>query len=335
MSPTGPFSKLPRPPRRDSTFENNSLELFRWFDQIWNILGGLPGIGWELLSKDGSKLSDIESRPHTDLEDIKGGSEQFHVQESEMLELSALDGIASGIVAKTGDASYSAREIAGTLGKVDVAGGSGVSANPTINLPDVITGGQKFGSDDTNNSEFESDGTLKFNGTSTVNLDIFFPMAPPKTTGVGNPSLVTWNGNLRGFAFAVGDAHDFDAREFDHNGKEGSTGVWHIHFVTRSTIATDTAVNWQLEYSQANRNAVFPAPTTVSFEAIIPGGTPALTHFAVDIASFTTGNIASQMHLRLTRIASVGAAPAVDPVVSGVHYHYEVDTVGSRQMYIK
>lgn len=180
-----------------------------------------------------------------------------------------------------------------------------------------------------------SRGTLYQRDDGTTWADIFFPQAPPKTTGAGNPSLVTWNGNLRGYAYAVGDANDFDPQEFEHNGLEGSTAEWHIHFVTRSTNVADRAINCQLEYSQANRNAVFPAPTTISQEIVIPGGTPSLTHMVVDLASFTTANIASQMFVRLTRIAAAGTAPATDPLILGVHYHYQIDSLGSRQEYIK
>lgn len=184
-------------------------------------------------------------------------------------------------------------------------------------------------------TEFEQDGTLKFNGAATVWKDVFFPMAPPKTTGAGNPTLTTWLGNLRGYTFAVNDVHDFDPQEFAHDGKEGSAGTFHIHFVSRTNVAATRAVKYQIEYSQANRNGVFPAPTTVSAEIVIPANTPVNTHIAEDIATFTTGDIAGQMFVRLTRIAAAGTAPATDPVVIGVHYHYQVDTVGSREIFSK
>ena len=70
----------------------------------------------------------------------------------------------------------------------------------------------------------------------------------------------------------------------------------------------------------------------MSAEFVIPANTPANTHFAEDVATFTTSAIAGQMFVRLTRIAAAGTAPANDPVVIGVHYHYELDTVGSRSI---
>lgn len=181
-----------------------------------------------------------------------------------------------------------------------------------------------------NRTEIENDGTLTFKGDASVWKDIYFPMAPPKATGTGNPTLTTWNGNLRGYSFAVNDTHDFDPQEFNHDGKQGSTGTWHIHFISRTNVAATRAVKWQLEYSQANLNAAFAAPTTISVEVTIPANTPLNTHLAVDLGTFTTLNIASQMYCKLTRIAAAGTAPATDPIVAGIHYHYEIDTIGSR-----
>lgn len=55
-------------------------------------------------------------------------------------ELTGLSGLsANGIVTRTGDGTYASRTITGTPGNIDVTNGSGVSGNPTINLPSVGT----------------------------------------------------------------------------------------------------------------------------------------------------------------------------------------------------
>jgi hypothetical protein len=186
-----------------------------------------------------------------------------------------------------------------------------------------------------NFSDFEADGTLHFKGNATVWKDIFFPMSPPKTTGAGNPSLVTWNGNLRGYSFAVNDVHDFDPQEFSHDGKVGSTATFHIHWISRTNVGAARTVKWQIEYAQANYGSAFPSPTTEVVEVTVPADTPANTHFITNITTFTTLGIASQMFVRLTRITSSGTEPADNPVVIGCHYHFEVDTVGSREILTK
>ena len=54
-------------------------------------------------------------------------------------DLTALEALAStGLVARTGAATYSERTITGTASEVEVTNGDGVSGNPTIGLPDEV-----------------------------------------------------------------------------------------------------------------------------------------------------------------------------------------------------
>lgn len=187
---------------------------------------------------------------------------------------------------------------------------------------------------DLGNFYVEKDGTLLFKNDGTVWKDIMFPMAPPKTTGAGNPTLVTWNGNMRGYAFALNDAHDFDPQEIEHDAKISSTATWHIHFVSRDNETVRT-VKYQLEYAIEPASGAIPAPTTISAEFTIAASTAANTPQRGNIGTFTIPGIAKLSYVRLTRIASSGTEPTTDPVVSGVHFHYELDTVGSREILTK
>jgi hypothetical protein len=184
-------------------------------------------------------------------------------------------------------------------------------------------------------TEFEVDGTLVFNGDATIWKDVMFPMAPPKTTGAGNPTLTTYNGNLRGYSFAVNDAHDFDPQEMEHDSKVGSTATFHVHWLSRSNDGTDRAVKWEIEYDVEPGSGAVSATTTVSAEITIPAGTAVNTVFRDNIATFTIPAIARLVGARIVRIASAGAAPSVDPVLRALHFHYELDTVGSRQITTK
>lgn len=182
---------------------------------------------------------------------------------------------------------------------------------------------------------FEADLTYTMSGSATVWKDIMFPMAPPKTTGAGNPSLVTFHGNFRGYAFAINDTHDFDPQEFQHDGKQGSTAYCHLHWISRTNVGAIRTIKWRCELSQTNFGAAFPVATVHEVEISIPANTPANTHFATDLSTFTTLNIASMMLCKITRIASSGTEPADDPVILGMHYHYELDTIGSREIFTK
>jgi hypothetical protein len=278
-----------------------------------------------------------DANPHgTDHDDLDGiaGTGDRHITATENAEITALDALAAGMVAKTGDAAYSPRTITGTAGEVEVANGNGGAGNPTIGLPDIISTPRSFGGE-TDKSTFEADGTLHFEGGATVWKDIKFPMAPPKSTGAGNPTLVTFNGNQRGYSFAVNDSHDFNPEEIDHDGKVGSTATWHVHFLSRSNDGTDRYVKWEIEYSAEPSAGVLPAPTTISAELLIPAGTAVNTVQRLNIDTFVIPNIARLVWARVKRVAASGTDPSVDPVLGALHFHYELDTVGSREILSK
>lgn len=61
---SGPFTRLSRPPRQTGNWDVDARELFKWFDRLWLILSGVPGIAWDIISKAGSKISDLEDHSH-------------------------------------------------------------------------------------------------------------------------------------------------------------------------------------------------------------------------------------------------------------------------------
>ena len=328
-NPQTTLPPVPREPLIDSR-GGMSAQWERWLQQIQRILSFAGGVAWGIINKAESRLDDIETRTHAMLQSILGSGDR-HVTEAENAEITALDGLSAGMVAKIGNAAYSVRSIQGTANEIVVAFGDGVSDNPTVSLPDRIEGPRSFGGE-ADSSTFEADGTLKFNGDATVWKDVMFPMAPPKTTGAGNPTLVTYNGNLRGYSFAVGDAHDFDPQEMEHDSKVGSTATFHVHWLSRSNDGTDRAVKWELEYDIEPGTGAVPVTVTASVEVPIPAGSAVNTVQRTDISTFTITAIARLVGARIRRVASVGVAPSVDPVLRALHFHYELDTIGSRQI---
>lgn len=179
-----------------------------------------------------------------------------------------------------------------------------------------------------------TDHTLKLN--APVWKDTFFPMGSVKTTGTGNPTLTNIFDNFRLYTFAVNDIHDFDPQEYPHDGVVGGSCSWHIHFISRTNVNATRGIKWELEFSQVAIDGTFPAKSTKTVDFTIPANTPANTHFLVAIGTnFTALAPGSMMLCRLKRIASADTAPAADPAVLGVHYHYQVDTLGSRTMTAK
>lgn len=186
----------------------------------------------------------------------------------------------------------------------------------------------------TDNTTVEADGTILLNGNAAGYVDIFFPHGLPKTTGVGNPSLVTYLGSLRGYEYAVNDAHDLDPQEYYHQCVVGGAAIWHLHWISRTNVAAARTVKWELERS-------FVSPTGVetlispnaTVEITVPANTPALTHFVTDITIDTIANIgpAWMISARIKRIASSGTEPATAPMVKALHCHVKIDTpAGSR-----
>lgn len=171
---------------------------------------------------------------------------------------------------------------------------------------------------------------------NSVWKDVFFPQGVTKATGSGNPTFTTMTGNIKGYSYAVNDAYDGDPQEFPHDGKQGvTTGSWHIHWVNTTNVAATRGVKWQIEYEVRNIGSDFTTTTTISAEETVPANTPVGRHFLTAIGTFTTPNIGAMVVARITRIAAAGTAPANNPFVLGCHFHYEVDTVGSRQIATK
>jgi hypothetical protein len=244
----------------------------------------------------------------------------------------AIDAVSNediGFISRTTIDTYASRTIQGTAGEIEVVNGAGITGDPVLSIPDVISTPRSFGTA-SNNTTFEADGTTVFNGEATVWKDIMFPQAPPKLTGAGNPTLATWNGNLRGYSYAVSDTHDFDPQEVEHDAKIGSEATWHIHFISRANDVDERRVRIQLAYAVEPDSGVVPSPTTVTAEFIIPAGTAVNTPFRENISTFTIGTIARLVYAKITRLAATTTDPSTDPIISGVHFHYQLDTVGSR-----
>jgi len=189
----------------------------------------------------------------------------------------------------------------------------------------------------TNHTTFEPDGTLVCNGDATYWRDVDFPIII-RTTGVGIPTLTTFNGNLTKPQWAVNDFNICESQEFVHEWKEGSTCYWHVHLDTNGTDVTDRYVRFELEYGYTDTNFVWTFPSVVTTaDLLIPANTPSKQQIIINIANFTpTGTkIGGHAVPRLKRVASVGTAPTNNPWVSMLQMHIACDTLGSRAISTK
>lgn len=183
-----------------------------------------------------------------------------------------------------------------------------------------------------NYSEFESDGTLVFNGDAVVWNDINFP-GMDLGVGVTPPDMIEFygGGGIFGRAFdgSANTEQLFGEGELLHGYKEGTDISFHIHWMP--TTADAGNVKWQLTYNWLNDTATGGAPTTISVTSAA-GGT-AWKHHKTNFADISGlgKTIGSQFHFRLFRDPTDGADTyAHDAGVLSVGIHYEIDTVGSR-----
>lgn len=202
-----------------------------------------------------------------------------------------------------------------------------------INDPTLTTA--KIGDEAGGNySEFEADGTLKFNGDAETWVDIDFPLIP-RTTGPNIPTYATVQGNLSMPQWAVNDALVCEVQELIHSWREASTVYFHLHLVTSGTNVDARYVRFEVEYTWGNFGATLPANVTLdSLDLLIPANTPARTHIIYSLGNFTPGGgrIGGHVLARLKRIASTGTAPGTNPFIGMMQLHIQQDTTGSREM---
>jgi hypothetical protein len=407
------INQIPKSPR----------ELEQFYRDIAKMLGSIAGIAWSLVNKAGSRLNEIVTRPHSDLQDITdwtggaadrhisvengvdwqahvdvvdgnphgtdhamleaigeldptstnatkdkhlsnaqgkvwqdhvgitdgnphgtdhddldniAGTGDRHITVNENAEITALDGLAAGIMAKTGDAAYSARTITGTAGEIEVFNGNGGAGNPTIGLPETISTPRIFG-DGTDNTTVESDGTLKFNGAATNWNDINKSLLP-LSTGANVPSIIAVNGatyiKVRAFN-GVGTLNELgEGCEVLHDYKEGTDIQPHLHWAPTTAAAGN--VKWQLAYMWVERNGTYGSETVISVTTAAAGVAWQEQRVDFPAISGVGHTIGSRFQFVLFRNpADVADTYAADAAAFDFGLHYERDTIGSRQITAK
>ena len=213
---------------------------------------------------------------------------------------------------------------------------SGAVNNVDLGAKTLNAGGATFG-ESANKIRFTSDGTLTLEGNATVWKDVFFIQSIPKAVGAGNPSLGVLLSSLNGYTYAIGDSNTFDPQEYPHEGRVGGNAHWHLHWISMTDVSGDKGVAWQLETSYALASS--PMQTIVSsfVDVTVSPNTPINTHMYSDfpMQTLTSAGPLTVIWAKLTRVSSDTTDPANDPFAVGVHFHYEVDSLGSKTELVK
>jgi len=216
-------------------------------------------------------------------------------------------------------------------------------ADQTLTINGEILGsvGAKIGDGGTTDySEFEADGTLEFHGAATVWRDANVGTLNLGTgTGATRPTVVSYydeagaDTGIACLGFATGESVS-GAIEFQHDYKEGSDITFHIHWQGIAAPTGTDQVKWQLEYTVARDTLTLDAPTTIVVETAFD------TQYAFErsdlpVITGTNFKVGDQLLFKLQRIVAAGDAYAGDALATTVGFHYECDTVGSRDILTK
>lgn len=184
-------------------------------------------------------------------------------------------------------------------------------------------------------TSFETDGTIKFNGTATVFDD---SMVPPTVFRVGGTSLTfaEITDGIYGHRFDVTDEIHFQV-QFGHGIKRGANIGPHIHILNKDAIVGAANVTFTFKYRWADISSPMGALGTDANVVVAMPDAAALTHkvgsFTAITPTATQSGISSILIGSLTRV-NTGYATA-NIFLLGFDIHYEKDTIGSREEFVK
>ena len=169
----------------------------------------------------------------------------------------------------------------------------------------------------------------------TVWDDLRTPISTAKAIPGKEPKEVAYKG---GIVYEFEDGRDEGCAfnvQLPHDYKEGSDIEFHIHMLIRTSGAGIGAENvkWDFTHSWSNIGDAQPTETTVPATIDVQNDTED-THYLKEITATITGTgkkISSMLICSLTRDVSVANNYTDDVLVMEVDFHYQIDTIGSRQ----
>ena len=193
--------------------------------------------------------------------------------------------------------------------------------------------------------QVERDGTIEFNGDATVWEDLRIVPGAFQFAGNLDPSIEGWiptGGTIefQVYKFKENDEVFFTC-QIPHSYKEGTDIGAHLHWTPcdRGAAEGTTVVAWKLDYSWANIDAVFPRPVTIDLSDACQSTDDQHLNTPEVSINGAGKTISSILACRLWRDSVgdtwAGTIIAQSPIILEFDFHYEIDTVGSRQTTIK
>lgn len=227
--------------------------------------------------------------------------------------------------------------------------GPGASTDNAIVRFDGVTGKviQDSGLilDDSDNLSKSGDLEVDCGANNTIELvqvvydDLRFPVGSVRKSGTFPPSEVAYKSS---FVLAFDSGPNSESIQFaaqlPHRYKEGTNVEFHLHWTipVSGVGAGAENVKWDFTYSWANINSTFPAASNATITVDIQNDVLD-THMSDSIVTMTGAGktISSMILCSLTRDVSVANDYANDAYFLEADFHYQIDTVGSRQITTK
>lgn len=201
-----------------------------------------------------------------------------------------------------------------------------------INLPNLVKMNTAYIGNSTSYSEFESDGTLVFRGDATVWEDLNFN-AVATAVGASAPSIISYStSNIKMVALDGGAINEeLNASvETPHATKAGSSITAHVHWCPTTTGTGN--VEFLLDYYLIRTGTVLTSGTASVIDSST-GAAWAEKRLNITTISSTGIGQGTQCLFRLYRVpGSSNDTYGADAGIFTWGFHYEIDTVGSRQI---
>lgn len=235
----------------------------------------------------------------------------------------------------TGNSSTNASDFVGTTDaqpliiKTNNASRINVSSDGITKIGDLVGG---------NNTKFEADGTKVMEGNASVWDDL---LVNPDATGKGSasPTFSTFKNGVSLWMFESGKSQEvFFTVQIPHKYKEGTSLFPHVHWTTSTGTPTGTNVVWSLEYTVVAIGGNFPATTILTSNSVVatPSGTGQHNITNLGTISGTGIGISTILVCRLFRAATDSRDTFSNSVgLLSMDFHYEIDTEGSRDPFLK
>jgi len=199
----------------------------------------------------------------------------------------------------------------------------------SLHFPDTIIG------DSSDYVQISSEGIQLF-GNATVYDDLRVPVSAVRVGASAPPDFATFIGSISILLFSpTSDEQIYFAAQMPHTRKQYTNIHPHVHFCP-TTAGTGT-VRWGLEYAWSNVNGAYPTGTTTIYASKETNET-ANQHLIAPFATLTGSSygLSSMILCRLFRDADhSGDTYPADAALLEIDFHYEVDTMGSREEYTK